>query len=109
VWPWRTSSLFRFTPDIDEADQAELRQRVEASSNDIGGMKELRFARLVPAESARGYQYLMSMVFENKADVGIYMDHPVHIDLAEWCVARSCEFLYFDYDPQLAAALRRPS
>jgi hypothetical protein len=51
----------------------------------------------------------MSMVFENKADVGNYMDHPVHIDLAEWCVARSCEFLYFDYDPELAAALRQPS
>jgi hypothetical protein len=82
---------------------------VETSSNDIGRMRHLRFARLVPADSARGYQYLMSMVFENEDDLANYMEHPLHIELAEWAIDRSCEFLYFDYDPEEAAALCQPA
>jgi hypothetical protein len=101
--------LWRFTPDIDEADQAELRQRVEVSANDIGRLRELRFARLVPAESARGYQYIMSMVFENKDDLDNYMPHPVHRDLAKWARDRGCEFLFFDYELETATALRQPA
>jgi hypothetical protein len=101
--------LWRFTTDLSEADQAEVRQRVETSSNDIGRMRELRFARLVPAESARGYQYLMSMVFENEADLANYMSHPIHSELARWAIARSCEFLYFDYDLGEATALPQPA
>ena len=108
--------LLQFTPDINEADQAELRQRVETSAEDIGRMRQLRFARFVPAESAKGYQYLMSMVFENERDRDNYMGHPVHIELAdpvhielaEWCVARGCEFLYFDYDLETATSVRQP-
>jgi hypothetical protein len=101
--------LWRFTTDLSEADQKEVRQRVETSANDIGRLRALRFARLVPAKSARGYQYLMSMVFENEADLANYMKHPLHIELAKWAVDRSCEFLYFDYDPEEAAALRQPA
>jgi hypothetical protein len=100
--------LIYFTPDINEADQAELRQRVETSSNDIGRMLDLRFARLVAAESARGYQYLMSMVFENKEDLDNYMGHPVHGELYHWVMARGCELLFFDYDLDEARALRQP-
>jgi len=101
--------LWRFTTDLSEADQQEVRKRVETSSNDIGRMRELRFAPLVPAASAQGYQYLMSMVFENEADLANYMEHPLHIELAKWAIGRSCEFLYFDYDPEEAAALRQPA
>jgi Stress responsive A/B Barrel Domain len=100
--------LVYFTPDISKADQAEFRQRVESSSNDIGRMLDLRFARLVEAESAKGYQYIMSMVFENNEDLDNYMDHPVHGQLYEWVVARGCELLVFDYDLDEARALRQP-
>jgi len=51
----------------------------------------------------------MSMVFENEADLANYMSHPIHIELAEWAIARSCEFLYFDYDLEVATALRQPA
>jgi hypothetical protein len=71
-------------------------------------MGDLQFALLVPAESARGYQCLMSMVFENETDVVNCMDHPAHVELAEWCLARNCKFLFFDYDPEPATALRQP-
>jgi Stress responsive A/B Barrel Domain len=81
----------------------------ETSALDIGRLRELRFARLVPAKSARGYQYLMSMVFESEADLANYMKHPLHQELAKWAVDRSCEFLYFDYDPEEAAALGQPA
>jgi hypothetical protein len=101
--------LWRFTTDLSEADRGEVRRRVETSSNDIGRMRELRFVRLVPAESTHGYQYLMSMVFENEADLANYMSHPIHIELAEWAIARSCEFLYFDYNLEVATALRQPA
>jgi hypothetical protein len=100
--------LFRFAPDISEADQAELRERVETSSSDIGRLRELRFVRLVPAASAKGYQYLMSMVFEDKADLVNYMPHPIHQALAKWCADRGCEFLFFDYDLDTATSLRQP-
>jgi hypothetical protein len=63
----------------------------------------------VPAASARGYQYLMSMIFENEADLVNYMKHPLHQELAKWAVDRSCEFLYFDYDPDEASAPRQPT
>ena len=43
--------LWRFTPDLDQRDQVELRYRVEASSNASGRMRLLRFAQLLSAES----------------------------------------------------------
>ena len=70
----------------------------ETSASDIGRLRDLRFARLVPAESARGYQYLMSMVFESKADLDSYMPHPVHRELGKWARDRGREFLFLDYD-----------
>ena len=109
AWPYSTFVLCRFTPDIHEAEQVELQPRVESSHNAIGRMRELRFARLVPAESNMGYQYLLPMVFENEADLDNYMGHPAHIELAEWAVARGCEFLYFDYDLESVTALRQPA
>ena len=51
-------------------------------------MRELRFAPLEAAESARGSRYLMSMVFENQADLDNYMGHRIHIELADWGEAR---------------------
>jgi len=101
--------LWHFTTDLREADQEEIRRRVETSANDIGRLRELRFARIGLAKSACGYQYLMSLVFENKADLANYMEHPLHLDLAKWAVDRPCEFLYFDFDPEEAAALRQPA
>jgi hypothetical protein len=86
----------------------ELRQRVETCSSDIGRLSELRFARLVPAASTKGYQYLMSMVFEDKADLANYMPHPIHPALAKWCADRGCEFLFFDYDLDTATSIRQP-
>jgi Stress responsive A/B Barrel Domain len=41
----------------------------------------------VPAKSARGYQYLMSMVFENEVDLVDYMKHHLHHELAKWAVS----------------------
>ncbi len=109
AWPYSTSSSCASRPTSTEMDQAELRQRVETSSYDIGWMRELRFVRLVLAESANGYQYLMSRVFDNKADLDNYMGHPVHSELAEWAASRGCEFMVFDYDLDAATATRQPA
>ena len=72
-------------------------------------MRELRFARLVPAEGTMGYQHMLSIVFENEADLDNYMGHPVHSDFGGWLVAQGCEFLYFNYDLEAATALRQPA
>jgi hypothetical protein len=61
---------------LSEAGQKEVRQRVETSANDIGRLREPRFACLVPAASARGHKYLMSMVFGNETDLANYMRTP---------------------------------
>jgi hypothetical protein len=100
--------LFRFTPELSEPDRDALRRQVEAHTNEIGGMREVRFARLVQADEPQGWQYLMSMVFETKADLDRYLGHPVHMELYHWVMARGCELLVYDYDPDGAASLRQP-
>jgi hypothetical protein len=54
----------------------------------------------VLAKSARGYQYLMSMIFENSADLANYMGHPLHLMLVKWSVDRSREFSHSGFDPE---------
>jgi hypothetical protein len=49
------------------------------------------------------------MLVAKNADLDNYMDHPDHIELAEWARARGCEFVYFDYDLETATAVRQPS
>jgi len=100
--------LLRFTPELSEPDRDALRRQVEAHTNEIGGMREVRFARLVQADEPQGWQYLMSMVFATKAELDRYLAHPVHMELYHWVMARGCELLVYDYDPDGAASLRQP-
>jgi Stress responsive A/B Barrel Domain len=101
--------LMRFDPELNDADEAELRDRIETSSNAIGRMSDLRFAPALSPDSARGYQYLASMVFATDADLKNYMvGNPIHHELYEWAVARNCEFLVLDYDLDAARALKQP-
>ncbi len=100
--------LFRFAPEPPEPDRAALRRQVEAHTNEIGGMREVRFARLAQADEPDGWQYFMSMVFETKAELDRYLGHPVHMELYHWVMARGCELLVYDYDPDEAGSLRQP-
>ena len=101
--------LMQFDPGLDSGDEAELRDRVETSSNAVGRMSDLRFAPVLLPERSQGYQYLASMVFATDADLKNYMvDNPIHHELYEWLVARNCEFLVLDYDLDAAKALKQP-
>jgi hypothetical protein len=100
--------LFRFTPGLSEPDRTALQRQVESHANEIGGMREVRFARLAQADEPEGWQYLMSMVFATKAELDRYLAHPVHMELYHWVMARGCELLVYDYDPDEAGSLRQP-
>ena len=66
------------------------------------------FTRLAQADEPDGWQYFMSMVSETKAELDRCLGHPVHMELYHWVIARGCELLVYDYDPDEARPLRQP-
>lgn len=89
--------LLKFAPALTAAEDAEMRAMVSRWPDVIGLMDELRFGGDLTGERARGYQYLLVIVFADADTMAAYVAHPIHQEFVAWLDAHGCERLAFDY------------
>jgi hypothetical protein len=89
--------LFKFPEHIGQELLDELRDRVRAWPDVIGGIEVLRLGADLTGERTRGHQLLLYMEFESQETLVAYQTHPQHQAFLHWVLDNECQPLAFDY------------
>ena len=84
------------------AEQAlDLKMKLEALKNHISQIKYLEVGINMPDSPYDNFDCILDSVFENTADLEIYLKHPLHKEVADWIstVRELRAAVDYPYDP----------
>jgi hypothetical protein len=75
--------LFRWTPEVDEAQKQRVIQEIQGLQGQIPGLMDTLVGANISPRS-QGYELAGVMKFSDRAAYEAYNDHPVHQKLLTW-------------------------
>lgn len=99
--------LFRFSPELQPDQVAQMRDLVAAFPERIPGFRLLRLGtdELNGGERAQGWQFLLLSEHDDEPALRAYQAHPVHQEFVVWTREHHAAVLAFDYPITAATAL----